>query len=476
MLEPDRAVINMIDIIENGKTPYKLITTEKGLAIDSNFQIEDNNNFKLNFTLQPDDQKKGIDLNYFFQTPFALVTDGMAIHIKNVHLVKGSRGLQEDTPCNVNVQIKSFRGDIDDSLWKQSKQKAYIKYNKSKFNPYSSGLIFDLTTRKEDNGFFNAVALKVGKVDFLFYHETIDADNGYFIINPSGQIDFNEFEAVVEAVITAYGFLNGFYMRNMIYYFTVKKVENKDRTSFYYENFDSAIISDKPIMDSGNYADVPREQRQLTSTQFNKLVNLLYHDKEYLRSAYLLIEASTLKGCSQASLGAVALETITRKIQEKTAAEKIIDDKTVSRGLLYDLNKVIKKYTDHLKKDQLTMLTNKINIINNKPNSSKLTLAFDQMGIILDLEEKECINSRNLFLHGNLPRNKNTILNDQELLSILANRLVMLSSMLILKLVGYDGNVIDRGMTEVIKWRMIHAGQRVRGGSCLRNIASAGKS
>ncbi|MBB5439305.1 hypothetical protein HDC92_002992 [Pedobacter sp. AK017] len=101
-------------------------------------------------------------------------------------------------------------------------------------------------------------------------------------------------------------------------------------------------------------------------------------------SAYLLIEASTLKGCSQASLGAVALETITRKIQEKNAAEKIIDDKTVSRGLLYDLNKVIKKYADRLKKDQLTMLTNKINMINNKPNSSKLTSAFDQMGIILD--------------------------------------------------------------------------------------------
>jgi len=28
MLEPDRALLNMIDIIETGKTPYKLITTE----------------------------------------------------------------------------------------------------------------------------------------------------------------------------------------------------------------------------------------------------------------------------------------------------------------------------------------------------------------------------------------------------------------------------------------------------------------
>jgi len=152
MLAPDKAVLNVIDIIENGETPYKLITTEKGLAIDSKFQIEDSNNFKLTFTLQPDMQKKGIDLNYFFQRPFALVTDGMAIHVKNADVIKGSRGLQEDTPCNFTIEIKSFRGDVDDSI--------------------------------------------------------------------------------------------------TIYYFTVKKVENKEKVSFYYENFNSAILSEKPIMDS----------------------------------------------------------------------------------------------------------------------------------------------------------------------------------------------------------------------------------
>jgi hypothetical protein len=472
MLEPDKAAFTMIDIIENGKTPYKLITTEKGLSIDSKLKIEDNENFKLTFTLQPEDQRKGIDLDYFFQRPFALITSGMVIHVKNFNVLKGSRGLNEHTPCDLNIELKSFKGDLDDNMWKQSRQKAYIKYRKSQLNPHSSGIIFDLKTHTEDNGFFNAVELKVGEVKFLFYHETIDAENGYFIINPNGNIDFTQMEAIVEAVITAFGFLNGFYMRSSIYYFTVKEVENRDNISFYYENFDSAINSDKPILDSGNYPDIPREARELTSEQFNRLVNLLFENTEYLRSAYLLIEASTLKGCSQASLASVALETIANKIQEKFTAENIIDNNTIWSGLRYDLTKVVKKYADRIAKDKLTILTNKIAIINNQPNSSKLNSAFDKLGIILNEEEKGCINSRNLFLHGKLPRNKTTILTDTELLNILANRLVMLSSMLLLKLIGYDGNVIDRGMTEVIKWRMINAGQKVRGGNCLRNISN----
>ncbi|WP_443939213.1 hypothetical protein [Pedobacter sp. MW01-1-1] len=470
MLTPDSAAHNLINILENGKTSYKLITTEKDLAIESEFKILDDNNFELSFTLQPDEQKRGIDIDYFFQKPFVLATHGMRVFVKNSSVRNASRGLNEDSPCKFKVELQSFKGDADENMWKQSRQKAYIKYKISKFNPYSSGLTFDLRTHEKDNGFFNAVALKIRNIDFLFYHEAVDTENGYFIINPNGKIDFTQLEAIVEAVITAYGFLNGFYMRDAIYYFTVKEIDNKSKVSFYYENFNTSILSDKPILDSGNYADIPRQERELTSAQFNKLVNLLYDDKEFSRSAYLLIEAGTLKGCSQASLGAVALETITKKIQEKNVPQNIVDDKKTWNGLRYELMKIVKKYTEHLTKDQLTILTNKISLINNKPNSSKLTSPFEQLGIKLNAEEKECINSRNLFLHGNLPRNKNSALSDQELLNILANRLVMLSSMLLLKLIGYEGKVIDRGMTEVIKWRMIHAGQKVYGGNLLRNI------
>ncbi|WP_374951111.1 hypothetical protein [Mucilaginibacter sp.] len=470
MLEPDISAINLIKLLEKGDHLYKLITTQKDFAVDCNFKIAPDDNFNLTFTLEPTDQKKGVDLEYFFTRPFVLATNGMAIQVTNSKVIGGKRGLNEVTPCKYEIEVKSFRGDADDSLWKQSSQKAYIKYKKGQFNPYSSGVIFDYTTRGRDDGFYNAIAFAIDKNEFLFYHEDIDNDYGYIIINPKKEIDFDKLRSVVNTVITAYGFLNGNYIMDAVYYIGVKEVKGKRIPIYYYENFNASILSNKAILDSGNYPDIPREQRLLTSKQFDKLINLLFHNEDYLRSAYLLIEAATLTGCSQASLGAVALETITRNIQESNKPGGMIEDKEIKRGLIYKLQKVIKGYSDTLDKDQIRIFSNKIDSINNKPNADKLSSAFDQLSIKLKKEEQDCINSRNRFLHGNLPQNKDTNLSDTELLNILANRLGMLSSMLLLKLAGYNGYVIDRGMTEVIKWRMIMNGEKVNGGNYLRAI------
>lgn len=473
MLSPDSAALNLITLLEKGEHSYKLVTTVEGLIVDSKFKITADDHFKLTFTLQPEEQNKGIDLDYFFIGPFALATNGMTIHITNNKIIAGKRGLNEDLPCNYEIEVKSFKGDADDSLWKQSSQKAYIKYKRSHFNPYSSGLNFDLKTHLNDNGFFNAVNFEIDKKEFLFYHEAVDQDNGYFIINPKKKIDFDQLQSVVNTVMTAYGFLSGHYVMDGIYYVTLKEINGNKKTSFYYENFSASIHSNKPILDSGNYPDIPNDKRLLSSKQFQQLVNILFHNQDYLRSVYLLIEAGTLTGCAQASLGAVALETISKHIQESNTTGSIIDDKEISKGLIYKLNKVLKDYSNILDVEQLTIFKNKISSINSRPNSSKLMSAFGQMSITLSEDEQECVKSRNLFLHGNLPKDKDVNLSDQELLGILANRLVMLSSMLMLKLSGFDGYVIDRGMTEVIKWRMIKQGHKVNGGSYLRNISEA---
>lgn len=470
MLSPDLAALDLIKLLEKGEHLYKLVTTVKGLAIDSNFRIAEDDNFKLTFTLQPAEQQKGIDLDYFFTRPFALATMGMSIYITNGKVIRGKHELNEDSPCKYEIEVKSFKGDVDDSLWRQSFQKAYIKYRRDKINPYSSAVIFDLTTRDIDDGFYNAVTFEIDKKEFLFYHETIDNIYGYFVISPKKEIDLDKLQAIVKTVITAYGFINGNYVMDVVYYLCVKEVNGKRIPSFYFENFKASILSNKPILDSGNYPDIPKEQRLLTSLQFGALIKLLFHNEDYLRSAYLLIEAGTLTGCSKASLGAVALETITKNIQKLNNSNEIIEDKNLRRNLIYKLQKVLKEYTNVLDKEQFRILTNKINSLNNKPNSNKLTAAFDQLSIRLNEDEQECINSRNRFLHGNLPQNKDLNLSDQELLNVLANRLAMLSSMLLLKSAGYNGYVIDRGMTEVIKWRMIMRGQKVNGGNCLRNI------
>ncbi|WP_312190900.1 hypothetical protein [Sphingobacterium sp.] len=472
MLEPDKASMNLIHIIESGKAKYKIVTTITGLAVVSSFRILENGNYNVDMTINPDEHEKGVDLDYFFRRPFGLVTqDGMRIFVNNHKVVSGSMGLDTSAPFKCNIEIKSFKGDADDSLWKNSRQRAYIKYNSKTFNAFSSGLIFDYTTASEDKGFYNAVLLKIEETELLFYHEQLGDGLGVFVIWPKKMIDFDVFQPMVSAIITAYGLLNGFYMLDSIYYITVKELANASKTSFYYENSEAAILSGNPILDSGNYPDVPEIERKMTSTQFNKLVNMFYKDQDYQRSGYLLIEAGSLNDTAKASMGAVALETITKKIGDKKTDSKIISDSSLISGIKHKLKKVLKEYNETLTKEQHQLLNTKIDLMNSMPSRNKLTSPFDQLGIALSEDELECIKSRNFFLHGNLPNNKNSDLTNQELLSVMANRLVMLSAMLLLKSAGYDGYVIDRGITEVIKWRMIMQGMKVQSGNNLRHIA-----
>jgi hypothetical protein len=471
MLEPDKAAIRLIDIIESGTPTYKMATTIEGLAIDTSFQIKENGNFDVSFTIMPEAYEKGIDIDYFFQRPFLLFTqDGMRILVNNYKVVRGSCGLDRSVPCQYNLEIKAFKGDVDDSLWKQSKQRAYIKYDCKKFNAYSSGLIFEYTSQSEDNGVYNAVLLKVEGIELLFYHEQLDGNTGVFVVWPQKEIDFDRFQPMVNTILTAYGLLNGFYMLDRIYYIAVKYVGDKSTSTFYYENYQAGIQTKNSILDSGNYADVSEKDLKLTGDQFNRLVNLFFKDQDLQRSGYLLIEAGSLNVTAKASIGAVALETITRKICEKKSDGKIIEDTELISGIKHQLKKVLKAFKDRVSKEQLQLLTTKVDLMNGKPNINKLTASFDLLGISLSEDELECIKSRNFFLHGNLPKNKDLGLTDQELMGVMANRLVMLSGMLLLKSIGYEGYVVDRGISEVIKWRMMMRGEKVRGGNSLRHI------
>jgi hypothetical protein len=305
------------------------------------------------------------------------------------------------------------------------------------------------------------------------HYEEVSPQIGYYIFRPSGIIDFEKFQHIIKSTITAYGLLCGDYIDDRLYFFAKKDVNGKGVLSYRYDNCKRSFKTNAPIIDTGHYENISIENLQLNSNQFNKLVNLLYENEEYLRSSLLLINAGNLKGCAKASLATVALETITNKVGAKLSTKKIIEDKHIDSRLRYQLKKTLKAFSDKLNKEQFEILLTKLNQINSKPNRSKLEDAFQLLGVNLDEEEKECISYRNLFLHGNLPRKKERMwMTDAELLDIVANRLVMLSSILLLKQANYNGMVIDRGMTEVIKWRMIRNFQKTTGGNCLRNIAT----
>lgn len=86
----------------------------------------------------------------------------------------------------------------------------------------------------------------------------------------------------------------------------------------------------------------------------------------------------------------------------------------------------------------------------------KLESVFKQVGIELDEEELYCVDCRNRFLHGALPKNdKFKMLSEDELLFMVSQRLIMLTGCILLKGAGFSGHVNDWGFTEVMKKRQI---------------------
>lgn len=474
MLVPDQNSIDFINKIRQKDNQYRLSTTIPDLFIDAKFGMLDNGNYELSFNLLADHMSKGINMDYFFTRPFILFNQAQKILVQNTDIIQATQEINP-TSAKLKAEFKAFKGDIDDSMWVQTKQSAYIPFNSKIFEPYELGVKFDITTDKArgDRGFFNAIKLNIDNIDLIFYYERVDNDNGYYIVITNGLVDYQKFRDIVDAIMIAFGVLSGFYMADSIYFISIKSKNINDIT-YRYENIKQATNSKAPIISTGHYQDIPEDKLKLTSEQFNEFVRLLYKNEDYKRSAMLLINAGNERGCTKATLGAVALETITNVVGKDITNKMIVENKQTISAIKNKLIKILEESKDQLSGKQFNVLKRKIELINTVPNADKYIDAFRISGIELDEEELYCLKCRNLFLHGTLPKRKQDImLSDDELLDVVSNRLVMLSAILLLKQSGYTGYVIDKGMTDVINWRILRAGEKATSGCCLREITKS---
>lgn len=471
MLIPDQYSIDLINKIKLKENSYKLSTTIPDLMVDVNFGLTDNGNYEMSFDVLPEHQSKGLNSDYFFTRPCLLFAPGQKIFLQNTDIIRLSTNFVSPS-FKIKAEFKAFRGDIDDSMWKQSKQSAYIPFNSNLFEPSRLGVKFNLTTKKErgDRGFYNAIKLHIDNIDLLFYYERVGNDNGYYIIRHDGLIDYQNFRNIVDAIMIAFGVLSGYYMADSAYFMSIKS-NNASDVTYRYENFNQAENFNSPIIPSLHYENISEDRLNLTPEQFNEFVQLLHKNEDYKRAATLLISAGKEKGCAKATLGAVALETITNEICKSITNKTIVDKKETIKAIKFRLINTLKEFKDVLSDCQFKGLKNKINLMNTIPNADKYIDAFRIVGIELDDEDLYCLKCRNMFLHGKLPkREQDKMLSDDELLDVVSSRLVMLSAMLLLKKSGYTGYVIDRGMTDVINWRVLRRGERVNHGNCLREI------
>lgn len=142
----------------------------------------------------------------------------------------------------------------------------------------------------------------------------------------------------------------------------------------------------------------PFKQDWLHWDQISNIIILLHADEDIERSLYVVLTATRSPLEYQSALLCVALETISNLIIGKTNKGNVLEKnewKNLRESLLDQLPSTISK-------DQLDILTTRINNLNGATNQQALSLPFELLGYKLSKADKEILKKRNNYLHGRL--------------------------------------------------------------------------
>lgn len=467
IFEQDKHMLTFMEGVEKGESDFLLGIDNPTRVYKAKFEKNEDDNFILKFSVPEGDD---FDAEYFFSKPAVLfVPNKIQILLLNTDALRFTQTFNEKGPQEVKVTYKSFGTEVNPSKWKYSKHCAYIRYSKEDFRYTDMSLEYDMTTDKNQHSSWkNAFLIRLAEDNNIIvsFEERLAGDDAYCVFRAQKKMDVGLFEKTVEAVRIVYGLLAGYSFADRGYFisdYTGEKPKERIPLIVRYHNREKAKKHKYPLLDKSHYVDDDHKQFELTTEQMNALIKLLIKNEELARAAKLLVEASAIDGTSKGVLAVVALETIANQLVPKGPAANVIMDKAIASQLNYELNKGLKKIKEKVTTEDYKKLESKVNSVNNLPNAVKLESVFEQLGLVLDEEEKDCISSRNQFLHGWLPKNKKLgFLTEHELVFMVSQRLIMLTAMLLLKKVGYGGMVNDWGYTEVVKLRAISEGRPLR--------------
>lgn len=351
MMPHDKAGLAVINTLENNTEDCFLLTEFTQSPIKCQFRKKENGNYLLSFILDIDHPDRGLDPEHFFTKHCFIKGNGYMIVVYNFNIVSFNLQIDTNKPQEYKIEVREFRGDVNDNNWKSSKQGAYVKYDRKIFEPYRLGLIFDMEGEKgllQNKGIY----VNIGKLNILFYYEHLDNDTGYFFFLAKDPVDFEPFKKAVESMMVACGLISGYYMEDSIFFVSAKYGEQKN-ISFRYENAKRSIINNCPIIPTGFFSELSEEEYNLSSHHFNNLVRLIYKNEEYLR----LINAGSLNGCAKASMGSVALETISNVIAKDIKERNVSkNEKDVNSKVKYELTKTLKSLSDKIDKKDMSYL------------------------------------------------------------------------------------------------------------------------
>lgn len=314
-----------------------------------------------------------------------------------------------------------------------------------------------------------ALALPEGEVQVGYVTAEKNGDR-YFFIEPRFECSAKYLLDISFPITTALGFLVGNVHLNDCFVFKYEDdmmaepigMEYKSRSESY--SYQYHIFADNPFpyvdcalkrmntfksRDEYHQAlttEAGKYQGLVSSEVLSNLVNLFIANDSLLRAAHTMMVSgqSTLE--SQPATCAVALETITSFV---TNTNNLKAANVVRDGVWAETSKAFNDFIDHkLSKGDLTQkehdfIAKKLKYINQPTNKDKLSLPFSHVGYNLREDEVKAIKNRNTLLHGSIGIDLEDMKKASDKLLHDTFILHRLCGILLLKLAGYSGPIIN---------------------------------
>ncbi len=309
--------------------------------------------------------------------------------------------------------------------------------------------------------------LKIQGIEFHLFDYELDGKNRLFIDSRSA-CNYDLFKSIVNSFIIQFAIVSGYLLRDHAFYMFAADANFAAIKHHAFAKMPRSKHGLEAVRPRDLIDIVPelqtRESRYLQPYVMENLITMALKDVQFFRACTIIAESHGHLVEIKASTYAVALETLKNIIIAENE-DKInpIKSKTISKQLRAELKSVIDKYDDvHF--NNKAAIIQKIDVLNQVPNTDSFVKMFELIGLSINNEDKEILKKRNDFLHGRIPfEDERRDINKNELAKIVM-KLHLLLCAVILKRADYHGYLVNnirlkfRELTNEPAYRIFSAG------------------
>ena len=314
-----------------------------------------------------------------------------------------------------------------------------------------------------DGGFSTRGLLRVTLSLEMFHVFIVDVEKKHYLfVDCLNKITLDDYSEFCWSIIVSLGFLLGHLPQNEEYTFCYKNKKHKTASNFIYNQRRDSIKSIYTPINSNPYSWI-KQDREIAAKYYDKISEIntkqlsefcqTVHEEIDIKAIVLLITESISRSLLLMPAGlSVALEGLSEYFAVKHEdAIKPIKDKKLAKTLRKEITEILQKYSKLEGFTGVQIIQNKIDNINSPTNREKLKAPFTILKIPLTKIDEEVLEYRNDFLHGNInlkpQKGKKTYSMDSFEISL---RLLTLLNMAIMKMIGYNGHIINHVKTQEV--------------------------